>query len=98
MLKYRDPRELLVEDILEAHEGVMLKCPVCDYEYNYAVEPTTETPEPHDGSGDCEPSVIPMQCEADGHRWELGVGFRKGNSYLFIRYDDRKEAIDAVDR
>jgi hypothetical protein len=97
MLKYQDPRELLVEDIIEAHEGVMLKCPVCGDIYNHAVEPTTKTPEPHDDL-DCIPTVIPMQCEGHQHRWELGVGFRKGNSYLFIRYDDHKEAIDAVDR
>lgn len=67
-------------------------CPVCNYDYVHFEEPIYKASNDTsgvawDGRGDV--IKIPMWCERD-HKWELTIGFHKGNTFIFCFPDSPK--------
>lgn len=72
----------------------IVTCPICGFDYNHISEPIFEN-----GKDNYESSAsayrgnlarIPFECE-NGHKWELCLGFHKGNTFAFFR-DPRNES------
>lgn len=65
-----------------------LLCPICKYEYNHIGEVEKhhgkDSYQAWEGRGDL--IKIFMECE-NGHRWNLCLGFHKGNTYIFCEHD-----------
>lgn len=62
--------------------GQQLRCPVCGYEFVHFEDPNiqySDNCEAWEGRGDA--IRIPMWCES-GHKWELRVGFHKGECFI----------------
>jgi len=74
-----------------------LKCPLCGEDFQHIGK---EVGAPRlidgrnagaawDGRGDFV--VVPIAGEC-GHQWEIGFGFHKGNTAIFVRLPDRSES------
>lgn len=64
--------------------GIKVNCPVCGWDYVHFRDPMIiESDDYTAWSGRGSAIRIPMYCE-DGCKWELRIGFHKGNSYLAI--------------
>lgn len=73
--------------------GDCIMCPICDFNYNHVR--AMETIPGNDnyeagwtGRGDL--IVIQMECES-GHKWELCIGFHKGQNFIFARKAKRRK-------
>lgn len=90
----KDNTHFAIRDVLQTEEEsgwsgspfVDLKCPVCQTNYQHVGRPTTISGEdyavPWGGRGDLV--VVPLQGEC-GHKWEICLGFHKGNTAIFAR-------------
>lgn len=77
--------------IREGYSDTVVKCPICEFEFNHFKQPRYEY-----GNDNYESSskkyrgdmiIIPFRCE-NGHEWELCFPFHKGNVFPFTRYEE----------
>ena len=71
--------------------GLSLCCPVCGGDYVHTGSPTKNA---EDWLGRGAATIVPMACES-GHDFELGIGFHKGQSWMFTRHVAIAEPIEA---
>ena len=71
--------------------GLAMCCPICGGDY---VGTKAEPAHSEDWLGRGGALVIPMNCES-GHDFEIGIGFHKGQSWMFTRHIEIAEPIEA---
>lgn len=86
---YRDMRAVVAPNILSDPDGAVLHCPVCGevYQHMGQVDDQLDRPEyAADWWGRGGVILLHMQGEC-GHIWQLCIGYHKGNSFIFARWN-----------
>ena len=72
--------------------GLCITCPVCNFDYvHFEGEPPRTSPWAGQGTA----VIIPMACENGLHPFDLGIGFHKGQSWMFTRHAEIPAPIEA---
>jgi hypothetical protein len=86
-----DPSGAVTAD--QVSQTFLVRCPICNFDYNHpGVPECLDSSDAYlaDWSGRGDLIILPFRCE-QGHRWELCIGFAKGNSLMFGRSSPKEE-------